>query len=252
MGTLDGKSAIVTGAGNGIGQGIAIVLAQEGANVTVVDINIDGARETVAQIEQAGGTGLALDTDIRDSAQVEAAVAAVVEKFGTVDILVNNANATRGNVPFEDITDDDVDLTFATGPKATMSLMRAVFPHMKDGYGRIINVRSGSELIGLPGMGAYIAGKGAIGALSRVAAREWGKYGITVNCIAPSAMSPAAQGYFDANPDIYEQLMSQQSIPRFGDAQKDIGPTVAFLAGPSAAFVTGTTVSVDGAGSFYA
>jgi NAD(P)-dependent dehydrogenase (short-subunit alcohol dehydrogenase family) len=251
MGTLDGKSVIVTGAGGGIGRGVALALAKEGANVTVVDINGVGADETVALLAELGAGALAVHSDIRDSAQVDAAVAAAVERFGTVDILVNNAMAARGQVPFEDITDDDLELVFRTGPMATVYFMRAAFPYLKDGYGRVINFRSGAEMIPLGGMGAYIAGKGAIGGITRVAAREWGAYGITVNSIAPAAMTAAAKGYFDANPDKLKEVLSSQSLQRFGDGEADAGRLVVFLAGPDASYITGTTVSVDGGGAFY-
>jgi NAD(P)-dependent dehydrogenase (short-subunit alcohol dehydrogenase family) len=251
MGTLNGTSAIVTGAAGGVGRGIALALAKEGASVGVVDINADGAAETVGLLEEVGAQALAITCDIRVSAEVDAAVAQVVDAFGTVDVLVNNAIASRGQVPFEEITDEDLDLVFRTGPIASIYFMRAAFPFLKDGYGRVINVRSGSEMIPLRGMGSYIAAKGAIGGLTRIAAREWGQYGITVNSIAPSAMSDAAKGYFDANPDKLAEVLESASLKRFGDAEADAGRTVVFLAGPDGAFVTGTTISVDGGGAFY-
>lgn len=251
MGILDNRTAIVTGAGGGVGRGIATALAKEGANIAVVDIDFDGARETVAQLDALGATALAIEADIRESSQVDAAVATVVERFGTVDILVNNAMGARGQVPVEEITDDDLELVFRTGPMASLYFMRAAFPYLKDGYGRVINVRSGAEMIPLRGMGAYITAKGAIGGLTRVAAREWGQYGITVNSIAPSAMTDAAKGYFDANPDKLEEVLSGQALQRMGDAERDAGRTVVFLAGPDGGYVTGTTVSVDGGGAYY-
>lgn len=251
MGTLDGRVAIVTGAGSGVGRGIALALVKEGAAVGVIDINDDGAAETVALLESAGGRGIAVHCDIRRSAEVNAAVATVVEAFGNVDILVNNAQGARGQVLFEDITDEDLDLVFQAGPIGAVYFMRAAFPYLKDGYGRVINVRSGAEQIPLPGMGAYIAAKGATGGITRIAAREWGQYGITVNSIAPAAMTDAAKGYFEANPDKLEAVMAGMSIKRFGDAEADAGRAVVFLAGPDSSYVTGSTVSVDGGGAFY-
>ncbi|WP_312168486.1 SDR family oxidoreductase [Microbacterium sp.] len=251
MGTLDDKVAIITGSGSGVGRGIALALAKEGAAIGVIDINDAGADETVALIEAAGGRALTVHCDIRRSAEVDAAVSSVVEAFGNVDILVNNAQGARGQVPFEEITDEDLDLVFQAGPIGAVYFMRAAFPYLKDGYGRVINVRSGAEQIPLPGMGAYIAAKGAIGGVTRIAAREWGQYGITVNSIAPAAMTDAAKGYFDANPDKLEAVMAGMSLKRFGDAEADAGRAVAFLAGPDASYITGTTVSVDGGGAFY-
>ncbi|MEV8421734.1 SDR family NAD(P)-dependent oxidoreductase [Streptomyces niveus] len=252
MGTLDGKIAIVTGAGGGVGRGISLALAKEGASVAVVDINGEAAQGTVGAIEAVGASGLALTVDIRDSAAVDVAVAAVVERYGTVDILVNNAQAARVGVPLAEVTDEDLDLAFGTGPRASFSFMRACYPYLKDGYGRVINLRSASELMGMVGYAAYVSAKGAIAALTRSAAREWGKDGITVNCIAPFVLTPAADAHFKAHPDDYQGVVAALSIPRSGDAESDVGRTAVFLAGPDASYLTGTTMSVDGGGAFYA
>ncbi len=251
MGTLDSRIAIVTGAGGGVGRGIATALAREGASVAIVDINFEGAKETAAQLVALGAEALAIECDIRESSQVDAAVASVVERFGGVNILVNNANAGRSQVPFEEITDDDLELTFRTGPMASIYFMRAAFPYLKQGYGRVINLRSGAEMIPLSGMGAYIAGKGAIAGLTRIAAREWGAYGITVNAIAPAVMTEAAKRYFDANPHKLAEVSQGKAIARTGDAEADAGRAVVFLAGPDASYITGTTVSVDGGSGFF-
>jgi NAD(P)-dependent dehydrogenase (short-subunit alcohol dehydrogenase family) len=250
MGSLDGKVAIVTGGGGGVGRGICLAFAKEGARVVVLDLDPAAASSVADAVSSAGGEAIPLTCDISKTDAVDQAVATVVEKFGTVDILVNNAQASRGGVAFEDITDDDLDLAFGTGPFAAVRFMRASFPHLKCG-GRVINLRSASELVGLAGMGAYIGAKGAIGGLTRTAAREWGQHGITVNCLAPAVMSPAAQGYFDANPDELKALTANMSIPRFGDAESDVGRVAVFLAGPDAGYVTGCTVSADGGGAFY-
>ena len=116
----------------------------------------------------------------------------------------------------------------------------------------MINLRSGSEIIGMAGYATYVAAKGAIGGLTRTAAREWGVHGITVNCIAPGALTPAAEGHFKANPEDAQAVMATMSIKRFGDPESDIGRAAVFLAGPDASYVTGTTMSVDGGGAFYA
>jgi NAD(P)-dependent dehydrogenase (short-subunit alcohol dehydrogenase family) len=177
-------------------------------------------------------------------------VADVVDRFGTVDILVNNAiDATSGR--FEDITDDDLDRVLDTGPKATLYFMRACFPHLK-GVGRIINLRSGSEPQGLSGFGAYIASKAAVGGLTRAAAREWGRHGITVNALCPFVLSDGARSYFDERPEELERIVLKSlSIPRLGDAEADVGRAAVFLAGPDSSYVTGCTLTVDGGGSFF-
>jgi len=250
MGVLDGKVAIVTGGGGGVGRGISLAFAKEGAKVVVLDVNADAAQRVAAELVEAGGESLALTCDIRTSEAVNSAVAEVVDTFGTVDIMVNNAQGARGGVPFEEQTDEDLALAMDTGPLATAYFMRACFPHLKGG-GRVINVRSGSEAIALAGMSAYVGAKGAIGAMTKVVAREWGQHGITVNCLAPAVMTEAARGYFEQNPDKLEEVLASQSIKRFGDAEADAGRAAVFLAGPDASYVTGCTLAADGGGGFF-
>jgi NAD(P)-dependent dehydrogenase (short-subunit alcohol dehydrogenase family) len=247
---LDSKVAIVTGSARGVGAGIARAFAKEGARVAVVDLDGEGAERVAAELNEGGGKALAVRCDIRDSARVNACVAEVIDRFGTVDILVNNAiDATSGR--FEDITDDDLDRVLDTGPKATLYFMRACFPHLK-GVGRIINLRSGSEPQGLSGFGAYIASKAAVGGLTRAAAREWGRHGITVNALCPFVLSDGARSYFDERPEELERIVLKSlSIPRLGDAEADVGRAAVFLAGPDSSYVTGCTLTVDGGGSFF-
>lgn len=248
-GVLEGRVAIVTGAARGVGAGIARAFAKEGARVAVVDVDIEGAERVAGELASYAEAA-SYHCDIRDSAQVDACVAAVVERFGTVDVLVNNAiDATSGK--FEETTDEDLDRVLDTGPKATLYFMRACFPHLKDG-GRVINLRSGSEPQGMAGFGAYVASKAAVGGLTRVAAREWGRHGITVNNLAPFVLSDGARSYFDERPEELERIVLKSlAIPRLGEAESDVGRAAVFLAGPDSSYVTGVTLSVDGGGSFF-
>jgi NAD(P)-dependent dehydrogenase (short-subunit alcohol dehydrogenase family) len=250
MGNLDKKTSIVTGAGRGIGRGIALALAREGAHVAIADIEEEGAHAVAAEIRQIGGEAMAARCDIRSSEQVNQFVAATVDQLGGVDILVNNAMAANVGVPLENIDDDSIDLALATGPVATLHFMRACFPYLEGKGGRIINLRSGSEIQGLPGFGTYIAAKAAVGGITRVAAREWGRRGITVNAICPFALSEAAKSHFDSRPEDLEAAYASLSIPSSGDPELDIGRAAVFLAGPDAGFITGCTLMVDGGGSF--
>jgi NAD(P)-dependent dehydrogenase (short-subunit alcohol dehydrogenase family) len=251
MGILDGKVALVTGAGQGVGRGIALAMAREGAVIAVVDRNGETAAETVVLIEGAGGKALQRVCDVRHAEEVNACVAAVVEATGTVDILVNNAVDAIVGIPLQDLDDAQFLISFASGPFASFWFMRACFPHLQDG-GRVINLRSGTENQSMAGYGSYVAAKAAVGGLTRAAAREWGRHGITVNALVPFALSPSAEEDLARQPGKLEALYRQLSIPRTADVEADVGRAAVFLAGPDATFITGCTISVDGGGSFFA
>ena len=162
VGILEGKVALITGAGQGVGRGIALAMAREGAAIAIVDRNRETAAETLTLIEGLGGKALFRICDVRDSAEVTACVASVVEMFGTVDILVNNAVDARVGIRLEDADDEQFLISFTSGPFASFWFMRACFPYLQDG-GRVINLRSGTENQSMTGYGAYVAAKAAIG-----------------------------------------------------------------------------------------
>jgi NAD(P)-dependent dehydrogenase (short-subunit alcohol dehydrogenase family) len=251
MGILDGKVALITGAGQGVGRGIALAMAREGAGVAVVDRNGETAAETLGLVEAAGGTGITHVCDVRDSDEVNTCVDSVVEALGTVDILVNNAVDARVGIPLQDLDDEQFLISFTSGPFASFWFMRACYPHLQDG-GRVINLRSGTENQSMVGYGAYVAAKSAVGGLTRAAAREWGRKGITVNALVPFALTPSAEADLARKPGRLEAVYQQLSIPRSADVEADVGRAAVFLAGPDASFITGCTLSVDGGGSFFA
>lgn len=251
MGILDGKVALITGAGQGVGRGIAMAMAREGAAISVVDRNGETAAETVALIEDLGGTALFRICDVRNSDEVNACVASVVEALGAVDILVNNAVDAKVGITLQDVDDEQFLISFASGPFASFWFMRACFPYLQNG-GRVINLRSGTENQSMVGYGPYVAAKAAVGGLTRAAAREWGREGITVNALVPFALSPSAEEDLARQPGRLEAVYRQLSIPRSADVEADVGRAAVFLAGPDASFITGCTISVDGGGSFFA
>ncbi len=188
-GILAGRPAIVTGAGRGVGQGIALALAAEGASVAVLDRAEDTLGDTCEQIEARGGTAIPVVCDVRDLDAIERAVATVVDRLGGVRILVNNAQ-TPGTGRLLDVTEEVVDDAWRSGPLAALRFMRTCHPYLRDG-GAVVNVSSGTALLaGPPGLAAYAAVKASLQSFSRSAAVEWGRDGIRVNTVQPLVSSP--------------------------------------------------------------
>jgi NAD(P)-dependent dehydrogenase (short-subunit alcohol dehydrogenase family) len=247
MGRLDGKVAIVTGAGQGIGRGIALVFAREGAKVVIAEIKEHRARRTADEIVAAGGEAFGIFTNVSQREQVLHMVDETVRCYGTVDILVNNAQGMHARTPVAELTSEQVDIFWVSGVKGTLWCMQVVYPIMKaKGYGRIINFVSSAGFRGEPGLGDYNATKEGIRALTKTAAREWGRDGITVNCIAPGALSKRGQEFMKRDPEEFERRNAQKAIPRLGDPEEDIAPVALFLASDESRFVTGQTMFADG------
>ena len=212
MKQLNEKVAVVTGAGQGIGKGIALCLAKRGVKVVCTGRREAPIQQTVAEIEEAGGQGLAMTCDSADRARVEEVVKAAVDTFGSIDVIVN--------------------------------------PYMKEqGEGRIINFASATGMFGIAGQLAYGSNKEALRGLTKIAAKEWGQYGICVNVVLPGAESPAAKAWAEKFPEEYKKQVMLNPMHRFGDPEGDIAPVVAFLAGPDSCYYSGQSVIVDGANS---
>ena len=247
-GTLEGKIAIVTGASLGVGRGEALALAKEGAKVAVLARGYDGVVATAKAIAALGGEALAIACDVRSTEQVNAAVAQVVERWGGVDILVNNAQIIHAPHAFEDWTETEMRESWESGALGTWAFMVACFPYMKERGGRIINTCSatghgnpGSRLCG------YAATKEAIRSLTRTAAREWGRYGITVNAISPMVQTETTLRVFpeEAQRTAILHAGGPTLTKRWGDAEADVGRAVVYLAGPDAEIITGCLLPVD-------
>jgi pyridoxal 4-dehydrogenase len=236
---LEGRVAIVTGAGQGIGRAIAEKLREEGASVIVADKNSETAAKTAAEI---GGT--AHITDVSDPDQVSALVAAAADQFGKIDILVNDA-AIVPFVPWEELDFAEWRRVMSVNIDGVFLMCKAVYPHMKAaGYGRIVNIASNVVTAGTPNMAHYVASKGAVFAFTRSLATEVGAHGITVNAVAPGLT--ASEGVL-ASPhaEAFDFVVSLQSIPRRG-VPADIAPAVAFLASEEAHWITGQMITADG------
>jgi 3-oxoacyl-[acyl-carrier protein] reductase/pyridoxal 4-dehydrogenase len=236
---LEGRVAIVTGAGQGIGRAIAEKLRAEGASVVVADKNSETAEKTAAEI---GGT--AHVTDVSDPDQVSALVAAAADQFGKIDILVNDA-AIVPFVPWEELDFAEWRRVMSVNIDGVFLMCKAAYPHMKAaGYGRIVNIASNVVTAGTPNMAHYVSSKGAVFAFTRSLATEVGAHGITVNAVAPGLT--ASEGVL-ASPhaEAFDFVVSLQSIPRRG-VPADIAPAVAFLASEEAHWITGQMLTADG------
>jgi NAD(P)-dependent dehydrogenase (short-subunit alcohol dehydrogenase family) len=242
MHSVEGRVVIVTGSGQGVGRGMAHHLGKAGATVVVADNQVDKARRTCDELTNLGAANLEVEVDIRDPASIDAMAARVVGELGRVDAIINNAQTFRPNAPVAEASIDDFDVFYRSGVLGTLRAMQAVYPHMRDaGWGRIVNFASSMGRIGGEGFVAYNASKEAIRAVTRTAAREWARDGITVNAIAPAAAPPRAVGS-----EHYEAFMAACPTGRNGDPELDIGAVALFLCSDACRFLTGQTFMVDG------
>lgn len=246
MGRLNGKVAIITGGGQGVGLGIARTFAREGASIVLTGRDADKIARAADELEALGGRAACAPGTAGVRADAEAAVRKAVETYGRLDILVNNAQTSKPGTAFEDSDDETLELTVRSGLFGSIHHMQAAFPHMKETGGSIINFGSREGIFGGVGFGIYAATKEGIRGMSRVAAREWGKYNIRVNVICPAALSPVAVKYLEEHPVEAEMYRKEISLGYFGDPEADIGPVALFLAGDDSRYVTGQTINADG------
>ena len=251
MHSVEGRVVIITGAGKGVGKGMALHLGKGGARVVVAEWKDDLMAQTCRELDDLGVENLGVVCDIRQRDQIDAMVAQTVERFGRVDGLINNAQTFRPLASVAEVTERDVDVFYDSGVKGTLWAMQAVYPHMKaQGWGRIVNFASSMGITGGTGFAAYNASKEAIRALTRTAAREWGADGITVNAIAPAAADH--HGEAGKQSEGYRQFVQNCPMGRQGDPELDIGPIAWFLCSDACRYLTGHTFMADGGAFMWA
>ena len=250
MGKLSGQVALITGAGQGVGQGIALALASEGAAIAVAGRTLAKLETTVALITARGARAIPVLCDVCNAADIARTIDTTVRELGGLQILVNNAQI----VPLGkllDVSDASFNDGWASGPQATHRFMRAAHPHLAKRGGVIINLGTAASLRHDPiGYGCYGAVKEAIRTLTRAAAVEWGADGIRALNIIPLAESPGFAGWKAARPDEYAEYCRGIPVGRVGDCEKDIGRVVAFLCSEEGSYVNGTSITVDGGRDF--
>ncbi len=252
MKLLEDKVAIVTGAGSGVGRGVAIALARNGAKTVVSSRTVSKCEAVIEEIDSAGGQAIAVGCDVRLQDHITSCVSTAVDEYGAIDILVNAADDPRVDVPFLDISDEVMDASWQTGVLGTVRFSQAVVPHMlKRGEGSIVNVASGAGLLAPVGMGAYSAAQEAIRSLTRTAAVELGPMGIRVNVICPVASgSESLDRWVTRDPERLAAYVANTPLRRVGDPVDDVGEGVVFLCGSQSRYVTGTTLMLDGGRSY--
>lgn len=249
MRRFEGKAAIVTGGGAGIGRAICILLAREGAIVAVADRREDTGRETLALVERSGGQGLFAGLDVSREAEAVQAVQLVMRQFGRVDVLFNNAGVELARAVHE-TTEEEWDQVLGVNLKGMFLVSRCVLPiMMRQGHGAVVNTSSISGLLGWPESAAYCASKGGVIQLTRQMAVDYAQHGIRVNCICPgTTLTPMIERLFNREKDpeaSRKSVAAMHPLGRFARPE-EIAEAALFLASEEASFVTGAVLPVDG------
>ena len=260
MGMFDGKVVIVTGGGKAtlkdgsagsIGYGIDIAFAKEGANLVITGRNVAKLEAAKESLEAEYGIEvLPVQADVSAGQDNEAVVQNVIdktiEKFGRIDAVVNNAQASASGVTIEQHSMEQFDLAIYSGLYATFLYMQKAFPHLKQTKGSVVNFASGAGLFGNFGQCSYAAAKEGIRGLSRVAATEWGKDGVNVNVICPLAWTAQLEKFEKAYPDAFKANVKMPPMGHFGDVEKEIGRVCVQLASPDFKYMSGETITLEG------
>lgn len=261
MGFLKGKTAIITGGGKptpladgtagSIGYGIAVAYAKEGANLVLTGRNMQKLEDAKKELEKLYKIKvLAVQADVNAGVDNETVVNNVVkqaiDKFGRIDVLINNAQASASGVPLADHTTDQFNLAMYSGLYSAFYYMKACYPHLKKTQGTVINFASGAGLFGNKGQCSYAAAKEGIRGLSRVAATEWAADNINVNVVCPLAWTSQLEQFEKAYPDAFKANVHMPPMGRFGNTELDIGRACISLASPDFKYMSGETLTLEG------
>ena len=247
MKRLEKNVTLITGGGKGIGFGLASAFAREGSNIVITGRTESRLIEAKKKLEnQYGIEVLAIVADGADEEQIKGVISQTIEKFGKINTLINNAQASSSGLPLIEHTKKDIDLAINSGLYATFFYMREAYPYLKETRGSVINFASGAGFFGKPGQSSYAAAKEGIRGLSRVAATEWGPDRIRVNMIAPLAMTESLREWKENYPELFERTIQGIPLGRFADPMEDIGRVAVFLASDDASYITGETISLQG------
>ena len=245
--SLQDKVVIITGGGRGIGFGLSTAFAKAGAKLVITGRTEATLLSAKEKLETAYGCEvLPVVADGGDENAIKNVIAKTVEKFGRIDAVINNAQASASGKMLVDHTKEDIDLAINSGIYATFFYMKEAFPYLKETKGCVINFASGAGLFGRIAQSSYAAAKEGIRGLSRVAATEWAPYGVRVNVICPLAMTEGLKKFKEEYPDRYEQTIKGVPMGRFADPEKDIGALCTFLCSDDASFITGETITMQG------
>ena len=245
--TLENKVVIITGGGRGIGFGLSTAFAKAGAKLVITGRTESTLLSAKESLEKDYGTEvLAVAADGADENAIQNVIDKKIEKFGRIDAVINNAQASSSGKMLVQHTKEDLDLAIQTGIYATFFYMQKAYPHLKETKGCVINFASGAGLFGRIAQSSYAAAKEGIRGLSRVAATEWAPDGVRVNVICPLAMTEGLQKFKEEYPERYEQTIKGVPMGRFADPEKDVGGMCVFLCSDEASFVTGETITLQG------
>lgn len=247
MGKCKDKVVIVTGGGSGIGFGIATAFAKEGANLVITGRTEATLMKAKEELEKEHGVKVLVQVaDGGKEEDVKSTIYNVINEYGKIDVLINNAQASKSGKKLEEHSKEDFDLAINSGLYATFFYMREALPYLKETEGSVINFASGAGISGRDGQSSYAAAKEGIRGMSRVATTEWGQFNINVNVICPLVMTKALENWRVEYPELYEKTIGAIPMGRFADGQNDIGKLCIYLSSEDGKYITGQTISLQG------